>query len=94
MMQLFRRRQTTPVPRPKDSRWLHELHARAANSEDVEVVADLAKVEIIDSNELGELVKIHLQLRRNDRNLVLENVPTLVREVFEMTRVDRLVNVR
>ena len=58
------------------------------------VVVDLSDVEQINSGELGELAKIHLFLRQHDRKLILANVQDLVWEVFELTRMNRLIDVR
>ncbi len=94
MMHLFAFKRRAQLAPPSDGRWLHELNRRAANLKDGEVVADLSEVRNISSRELGELVKIHLRLRQDDRRLVLENVQSFVMDIFELTRINRLVEVR
>ena len=80
--------------RPTIGSWLKELKSQAVDSPVREIVVDLSDVEQTNSGELGELAKIHLFLRQHDRKLILANVQDLVWEVFELTRMNRLIDVR
>jgi len=59
-----------------------------------EVVVDLSPVEKINSADVGEIVRLHLQLCATDRRLVLENAQKAVAEILEITRLYRLIEVR
>jgi anti-anti-sigma factor len=93
-MQLFSTRRKKRSEAPAVGRWLKELKSQALDCPDGEIVVDLSAVEQINSGELGELAKIHLFLRQHDRRLILANVQDLVFEVFELTRMNRLIDVR
>jgi anti-anti-sigma factor len=96
MLPFFRRRAlSTPRNNPtqNDSRWLDELHQRAHELTAGELVFDLHDVQAINSQQLGEIIKVHLKLRQHDRRLVLENVSACLLGVFELTRLDRMVEI-
>ena len=91
MRTYFRRPQT-----PADvsvGRWLLDLKAQATAALDRKVVFDMAGIEKINSRELAEVVGVHLSLTREERRLVLANAETPVAEVFEMTRMNRLIQI-
>ena len=94
MLNFLKRRRAVPPTTYHDSRWLSQLQQRSTEEESSAVVVDLGNVERIDSRELGELIKIHLRLRQIDRFLVLENAHGGVLEVLELTRMNRLMEVR
>jgi len=94
MMEFLKRRRAQPVLSPHDSQWLDDVQRRASETRAEELVVDLSSIDWIDSRQLGELVKIHLDLRRHDRRLVLDNAHGGVLEVLELTRMNRLLEVR
>lgn len=95
MLNFLKRRRAVPLTTYHDSRWLSQLQEKSREEKKSNaVVVDLGNVERIDSRELGELVKIHLRLRQIDRFLVLENAHGGVLEVLELTRMNRLMEVR
>lgn len=57
------------------------------------IVLDLDGVGLIDSSALGALVAVHKELRQHEGRLCLAAVRPLVRRVFELTSVDRLVRI-
>jgi anti-anti-sigma factor len=94
MMEFLKRRRAQPVLSPAASQWLDDVQRRASDTHSEELVVDLSSIERIDSRQLGELVKIHLDLRNHDRRLVLDNAQGGVLEVLELTRMNRLLEVR
>jgi anti-anti-sigma factor len=94
MMEFLKRRRSPPVLSPHASQWLDDVQRRASETRAEELVVDLSSIEWIDSRQLGELVKIHLDLRRHDRRLVLDNAHGGVLEILELTRMNRLLEVR
>jgi anti-sigma B factor antagonist len=55
---------------------------------------DLARVRFLTSTVLGKLVALHKRVRAAGGELVLLNVAGVVYEVFEVTRLDQLLDVR
>lgn len=94
MMEFLKRRRAQPVLSPDATQWLDDVQRRASDSQAEELVVDLSSIDRIDSRQLGELVKIHLDLRNRDRRLVLDNAHGGVLEVLELTRMNRLLEVR
>lgn len=94
MLHFLKRRRTLPKTTYHDSQWLNQLQNKSTTANCAEVVVDLENVERIDSRELGELVKIHMRLRQCDSRLVLTNAHGSVLEVLEITRINRLIEVR
>jgi anti-anti-sigma factor len=58
------------------------------------LVLDLAGVEYLTAAALGRLVVLHLRARAEGTRLVLANVSPLPHEVFAVTRLDALFEVR
>ena len=83
-----------PAAPTRDVSWLTRLQQQAKAGGDAELIVDLSNVERINSRELGLLVRLHLELRHRDRRLVLGNAQGSVLEVLELTRMDRLMEVR
>ncbi len=94
MLHFLKRRRTLPKTTCHDSQWLNQLQDKPTTENCAEVVVDLENVERIDSRELGELVKLHMRLRQCDSRLVLKNAHGAVLEVLELTRINRLIEVR
>jgi len=55
------------------------------------LVLDFTNVRRINSDELGTLVRLHERLRSRGANLTLTRMDANVREVFAVTRLDRLL---
>ncbi len=73
---------------------LKSVAADADSTANIDVVVDMSSVRKVNSKELGQMVQLQLQLREKDRQLVLENPTEPVAELFELTRLNRLVEVR
>jgi anti-anti-sigma factor len=58
------------------------------------LVLDLAEVEFLTSGPLGKLVSVHRAVKAAGGRLTLENAKPMVREVFAVTRLDRLLDVQ
>ena len=59
-----------------------------------EIVVDLDDVSLISSEELNELIRLQSKIRHSGRKLVLENVRPNLWQVFVVTRLDRLLDIR
>ncbi|MGI5241837.1 STAS domain-containing protein [Dactylosporangium sp. CA-139066] len=57
------------------------------------VVLDLAGVRLIDSTALGMIVWLHKQLVQDGGGVCIAGARPMVRTVFELTSVDRLVGI-
>lgn len=55
---------------------------------------DLSGVERITSEEINDLIAFQAVLRHQRCKLVLENVSSQLKQVFRLTRLDRLFEVR
>jgi anti-sigma B factor antagonist len=62
-----------------------------ANSGQTRVVLSLGAVEQIDSSGLGALIALHKTLAPPTGRLVLCDVPARVASVFQLTRLDRIL---
>ncbi len=97
MLSFLRRRPTAakPVARPNlaPAAWLVDLKRRAQLADNELLTVDLANVPRISSRDLGDLVRIQLKLREQERQLVLENVEEPVWDVLQLTRLDRLIEI-
>lgn len=58
------------------------------------VVLDLSDVRDVDSAGLGTLASLHIYARDNGRSLVLRNPASFVRNVLELTQLDRQLSVQ
>jgi hypothetical protein len=58
------------------------------------LVVDISSVEVVNSREIGEIARMQLALREQGKRLILENAQQQVCDVFDMTRMNRLVDVR
>lgn len=50
----------------------------------------MAKVDYIDSSGLGVLVSIHKRTRQANGSLVISGIAGFVKELFELTRLDKV----
>jgi anti-anti-sigma factor len=55
---------------------------------------DLGNVRYVSSGGLGQFVGLHKRLRAQGAQLVLRNVPPEVYEVFEITRLHTIMDIR
>jgi anti-anti-sigma regulatory factor len=58
------------------------------------VVLDCGGVATVDSEDFNQLIRFHAQLRHEGATLVLANVPEHLVDVFKMTRLNRLFELR
>ena len=73
--------------------WIQDARFDAARTDDPTVILDLSSVHRIDTRELGELIRLHLDVRRDERVLILENLQECVLRVIQHTRLDRLFRI-
>ena len=59
-----------------------------------QLLLDLGEVTYLTSTVLGALVSLHKKVRAADGELVLTNVTAAVYEIFLLTRLDQLLDVR
>jgi anti-anti-sigma regulatory factor len=71
----------------------HPSVARGAFSSE-EVVLDCAEVATVNSEDLNQLIRFQARLRQEGASLVLANVPEHLVNVFTMTRLNRLFELR
>lgn len=89
----FRRQQPSPRVAGGISQWLQAAQASATVIQSGDLVVDITSVETVNSRELGEIARLQLALRDRGQRLVLENAQRQVHDVFELTRMNRLVDV-
>jgi len=89
----FGRRKPLAKPLGAIGQWLSSIQQRIVEVDGSDLVVDIASVEAVNSRELGEIAKLHLALRDRGRRLVLRNAQEQVHELFEITRMNRLVEV-
>ncbi len=63
-------------------------------SDRVDVVIDLTNVCKINSKDLNELIRLQLRVKHRGQRLVLTNVQETIFQVFSLTRLDRLIELR
>lgn len=59
-----------------------------------EVVLELSDVSSVDSAGLGTLASLHLYAKGRDRTMVLMNPGSFVRDLLQLTHLDRELRVR
>jgi anti-anti-sigma factor len=64
-----------------------------ASADGDQVVVDLREVTFMDSSALRPLLEVRSHLDRRDQVLVLQNVPSQVRTLLEVTRTGQLFGV-
>ena len=70
-----------------------QLPSLSAQTQERCVVIDLKHCLQISSRQLNSLIALNSQLRSESRELVLANLSEPIREVFELTRLDRLFHI-
>lgn len=73
--------------------WLEELRLVAEDVATMVISVDLSPVERFGTRELNELLKLQRRLRQAGRKLVLERPCEHVRDVFRLTRSDRVIEI-
>ena len=71
--------------------WLFDLADSLADSR---LELDMSQVGYLASESLGKLVALHRRVRNAKSKLVVTGVVPLVREVFEVTHLHRLLDIR
>ena len=71
-----------------------ELFALADEPSESDVFLDLGNVNYLTSTTLGALVSLHKKLLARGRHLTLGNLSPQVHEVFTVTRLDKLLDLR
>ncbi|TWU38988.1 hypothetical protein Q31b_40670 [Novipirellula aureliae] len=90
----------TPAPAAGSSKhgapkhWLAAARRGLEQGSETEILVDLRSVELISSQEIGELIRLQLSARQKSRRLVLNNPQPNLLEVFTLTRLDRLIELR
>lgn len=74
--------------------WIQDATNAARQSSETEIVVDMSSVERICSQDLNQLIELQRQLTAQGRKLVLENMLDHVTQVFLITRLDRVLEVR
>lgn len=74
--------------------WIVQAKCDAEQSVCEEVVIDLSDVYHINSNDLNDLIRLQLRVKHTGQRLVLANVQETVLQVFTLTRLDRLIELR
>ena len=80
--------------RSGESQWLKEVTCDVDHTANTDVVADMSTVYEISSEQLNQLIRLRAKIRQQSRKLVLENVQDEVWQVFTVTRLDRLFEIR
>lgn len=65
-----------------DSLTLSKTMEEYLNSKYKEIIVDLHKVEYIDSNGLGSLIRSQIMLKRNNKKIVLVGPQKCVKRIF------------
>ena len=76
------------------SEWLQKATNEANRDGAREIVVDMSSVQRISSGDLNDLMKVHLRLQEQQRKLVLVNALDPLIEVFAITRIDRVIEIR
>ncbi len=74
--------------------WIVQAKCEAEQSVCEEVVVDLSDVYHINSSDLNDLIRLQLRVKHSGQRLVLCNVQETVLQVFTLTRLDRLIELR
>lgn len=79
--------------RTDDARELGATFERLLEEGDLDMVLDLEEVGYVTSAGLGHMVSIAAVLRRRGGNLAVANLSADVRKAFQVTRIDRVVEI-
>ncbi len=70
------RKNTSAMPVESEFHWLKMAMYVAENTTDEEIVVDISAVEKIQSAELNQLIRLHLDVKQDGRSMVLERAAT------------------
>jgi anti-anti-sigma factor len=70
------------------------LSGLSAEKADCQISLDLDNIEYLTSTVLGHLLVLHKRLAMGGGHLSLENVKPAVREVFRVTQLDQVLDIR
>lgn len=79
--------------RTEDARKLGETFETLLERGDIDLVLDLTGVNYVTSAGLGHIVSVAAVLRRRGGNLGVSGLKGDVRKAFEVTRIDKVVEV-
>jgi anti-sigma B factor antagonist len=71
-----------------------ELLALVDEPSESDLLLDLGNVEYLTSTALGTLVSLHKKMCARGRHLTVANLSPLVREIFTVTNLDKLLDLR
>lgn len=74
--------------------WIAVARRNVEQGSETEIIVDLRNVELISSQEIGELIRLQLSARQKSRRLILKDPRPHLLEVFTLTRLDRLIELR
>jgi anti-anti-sigma factor len=83
--------QPAVLDEPHTRQMKEELHSALAEHPDADLVVDLRNVKILPSLAIGVLVRTGTDLRRDNRNLILCEVQSAVRDILRVSKLDRVV---
>ena len=66
------------------------LSGKEGESDGLPLILDMSDAEFFTSSELGRLLMLNRKARAARRRIVLRNVPRDIRDVLEITKIDRL----
>jgi anti-anti-sigma factor len=66
----------------------------ASNRADQHVVLDMSNIQYLTSTVLGHLIVLHKRLTMGGGRLTIENVCPAVRDVFRVTLLDQVLDIR
>ncbi len=81
-------------PQAIPSPWVEQARKVAEQTTEAEIVVDMSTVQQIRSQDLTDLIRLQLDCKGNGRKLVLEKTLDHVWQVFTITRLDRLIEIR
>jgi anti-sigma B factor antagonist len=70
------------------------LSGLAADKANRQIALDLENIQYLTSTVLGHLLGLHKRLIANGGHLSLENVGSAVRDVFRVTQLDQVLDIR
>ncbi len=94
MPQLITAESTSSSDLGQGVHWLEEAKYAIQQTTDEEIVVDISAVAKITSAELNELIRLHLDVKQDGRRLVLQNAQLQLWQIFTLTRLNRLIDIR
>jgi anti-anti-sigma factor len=94
MVQELASKNTSRMPVESEFHWLKTAMYVAENTTDEEIVVDISSVDKIQSSEINQLIRLHLDVKQQGRRLVLERAQHQIWEIFTLTRLNRLIEIR